>query len=75
MTMDEIKCSIGKEGVQGSSLSEGPFRAFFTWLRDGQIVNTADFSKSELAVEIARLVAAGEESAPFKEALKRLDLY
>lgn len=72
MKKHELIWHVGKEGTQRTRLDVPPFRAYFTWLEDGQVVRSVDFDKKELETEIARLVDSGEESAPFKDALKEL---
>lgn len=67
--MKELKWGTGKAGAK---LDEPPFRAYFYWMENGQLVQTTDFSESELEAEIARRTAAEEETDPFREALKQL---
>ncbi len=69
--MKEIKWNVGKSGA---SLDNPPFRAYFYWLEDGQLVQTADYSYSELVEEIKRRTAGGEEKDPFMDALRSLGL-
>jgi hypothetical protein len=69
---DEIVFQIANE--QGRR-DLPPFRAYFTWLRDGQIVRSADFSVSELQAEIARCRGNGETTDVYDKALRALELY
>lgn len=68
----ELVWHIGKEGLTSTNLETPPFKAFFTWLRDGQIERTADFTQSELEAEIERFRGVGDDSAPFEAAVKQL---
>ena len=68
----ELKWNIGKGDGASIRLDIPPFRAYFYWIDNGHIVESADFSKSELQVEIARRTRGGEEIAPFEAALKQL---
>ena len=47
-------------------------KACFLWKRGGQLVRSAEFTQSELEVEIERLIAAGEDTTQFVLALKKL---
>lgn len=47
---EDIGFHIGKEV---SPLDKPPFRAYFHWTNDGQIVKCEDFPKQELEREIA----------------------
>jgi hypothetical protein len=69
---DEIKWSVGKEGTGHSRLDLPPYRAFFYWFQNGEMVEAADFDKLELEAEIQRLRANGQDSTPFEQALKVL---
>ena len=71
--MKELKWNIGKEDGGRTRLDKPPYRAYFWWIEDGRIVECADFSRAELSKEISRRRLAGEETAVFEEALKRLD--
>ena len=50
-------------------------KAYFYWKKkDGQLVRSAEFTQSELEVEIERLSGAGEDTTQFVLALKMLAL-
>ena len=66
---ENIEYHIGKET---SPLDCPPFRAYFYWTSDGQLVKSEDFSKQELEAEIAFGQREAQELDLFKEALKRL---
>jgi hypothetical protein len=53
------------------SRQKAPPKACFYWKRDGQLVRSAEFTQSELEVEIERL---SEDMTQFVLALKRLAL-
>jgi len=53
---------------------EAPAKACFYWKRDGQLVRSAEFTQSELEVEIEGLSESGEELTQFVLALKMLAL-
>ena len=65
-----IEWSIGKEGTTATCLDRPPFKAFFCFLVDGKLVETLDFDKHELSIEIERRRNAGEEIEPFEKALR-----
>lgn len=68
----ELKWSIGRQSVGRTRLDLTPFRAYFYWIDDGQVVASADFSVSELQIEIERRKVGGEDTVPFEDALKQL---
>ena len=68
----ELTWSIGKGDGPTFRLDIPPFRAYFYWFNNGRIVDSADFSASELQAEIARREVVGDETSQFKEALKQL---
>jgi hypothetical protein len=49
-------------------------KACFYWKRDGRLVRSAQFTQSELEVEIERLSAAGKDITQLALALKKLAL-
>lgn len=69
---DQVLWSVGKEGTAQTRLDLPPFRAFFYWLRDGQLVNAGDFNAQELEAELLRRKTVGEDTVPFEQALKAL---
>ncbi len=68
----EIQWFIGKEGTIHTRLDVPPYRAFFFWLQDGKVVETADFDRQELEAEIERRSVAGQETVEFQQALRKL---
>lgn len=66
---EQIEFSFGKES---GDREKPPFRAFGTWLRDGQIIRTADFSEDDLDAEISRRKLAKKSTAQFAKALTTL---
>ena len=56
------------------SRQKAPAKAYFYWKRDGRLVRCAQFTQSELEVEIERLSAAGRDITQFALALKKLAL-
>jgi hypothetical protein len=71
---EELTWKVGHEATGHGSLEKAPPKAYFYWKRDGQLVRSAEFTQSELEVEIERLIAAGEDMTQFVLALKRLAL-
>jgi len=69
---DQVLWSVGKDGTVQTRLDLPPFRAFFYWLRDGQLVDAGDFNAPELETEILRRKSVGEDTVPFEHALKAL---
>lgn len=69
---NEIQWFIGKEGTTRTRLDVPPFRAYFYWLKEGTVVESADFDKDELVLEIGRRVAVGDAATHFKDALREL---
>ncbi len=67
---EDIGFHIGKEV---SPFDKPPFRAYFHWTKDGQIVKCEDFSKQELEREIASGHREGRELDFFREARSRLE--
>ena len=53
-----------------------PLKAYFYWKKkkNGQLVRSAEFTQSELEIEIERLIALGEDPTQFVRALKKLAL-
>ena len=67
---DQAAFHTGKE--QGRR-DAPPFRAYFTWLRNGQIVRAADSSVAELREEIARRGSNGDPTTIYEEAIHVLE--
>ena len=50
-----------------------PLKAYFYWKKkDGRLVRSAEFTQSELEVEVERLIEHGEDPTQFVLALKKL---
>lgn len=69
---EEIQWFIGKEGTIHTRLDVPPFRAFFFWLQDGKVVESADFDRQELEAVIEARRVAGQDTDEFMKALKGL---
>ena len=67
----QLKWTIGKSPGTGS-LEKPPFRAYFYWLRDGQIEEAQDFNRAELEEEIVKRIGTGEPVGEFQAALAKL---
>ena len=67
---EELIWNVRHEAA-GRGSQEAPAKACFYWKRDGQLVRSAQFTQSELEVEIERLYA---DVAQFVSALKMLAL-
>ena len=68
---EELTWQVRDEVDERGSRQKAPPRACFYWKRDGQLVRSAEFTQSELEVEIERLSA---EITQFVLALKMLAL-
>ena len=68
----KIEWNIGREGTEHARLDQQPFRAFFSWLRDGRVIECADFSRLELEDEIEKRRLHGQNTVEFDAALKEL---
>lgn len=68
---EDIGFHIGKEM---SPLDKPPFRAYFHWTHEGQLLRSEDYSKKELEAEITSGRRDGRELELFKEALQCLVL-
>jgi hypothetical protein len=69
---EEIAWHIGKDASDQERIDVPPYKAYFYWKREGQIIRSAEYTESELRAEIERLRSAGKDVAPFELALKRL---
>jgi hypothetical protein len=65
----DVGFHIGKEA---SPLDKPPFRAYFTWTREGRLIKAEDFSQQELQAEIASGQRDGRELKLFNKALNQL---
>jgi hypothetical protein len=68
---EELTWQVRDEADGRGSRQEAPPKACFYWKRDGQLVRSAEFTQSELEVEIERLNA---DMTQFVIALKMLAL-
>ena len=68
---EELTWQVRDEADGRGSRQEALPKACFYWKRDGQLVRSAEFTQSELEVEIERL---SEDMTQFVLALKRLAL-
>ena len=71
---DELTWKVRDEADGRGSRQKAPPKACFYWKRDGQLVRSAEFTQSELEVEIEQLSAAGTDVTQFVLALKMLAL-
>ncbi len=68
---EELIWKVKDEAGERGSRQKAPPKACFYWKRDGQLVRSAEFTQSELEVEIERLNA---DVTQFVIALKTLAL-
>jgi hypothetical protein len=68
---EELTWQVRDEAGERGSWQKAPPKACFYWKRDGQLVRSAEFTQSELEVEIERLYADVNQ---FVVALKMLAL-
>jgi hypothetical protein len=71
---EELTWLVRDEADERGSRQKAPPKACFYWKRDGQLVRSAEFTQSELEVEIEQLSAAGTDVTQFVLALKMLAL-
>jgi hypothetical protein len=71
---EELTWKVKDETAGHGSRQQAPPKACFYWKRDGRLVRSAEFTQSELEVEIERLSAAGEDPTQFVLALEKLAL-
>jgi hypothetical protein len=71
---EKLTWKVSEEAAGNGSRQKAPARAHFYWKRDGQLVRSAQFTQSELEVEVERLSAAGTDMTQFVLALKLLAL-
>jgi len=65
---------VRRSSGRGSRQKAPVVKAYFYWKRDGRLVRSAQFTQTELEVEIERLSAAGRDITQFVLALERLAL-
>jgi hypothetical protein len=71
---EELTWKVAHEAAQGPP-EKGLPKAYFYWKKkNGQLVRSAEFTQSELEVEIERLSEVGEDTTQFVLALKMLAL-
>jgi len=68
---EELTWKVRDEAGGRESQQKAPLKAYFYWKRDGQLVRSAEFTQSELEVEIERL---NTDVTQFVLALKMLAL-
>jgi len=68
---EKLTWQVRDEVDERESRQKAPPKACFSWKRDGQLVRSAEFTQSELEVEIERLYA---DVTQFVIALKMLAL-
>ena len=68
---EELIWKVRREADGGGSRQKAPPKACFFWKRDGQLVRSAEFTQSELEVEVERLYS---DVTQFVLALKMLAL-
>jgi len=71
---EELIWKVRREVAGNGSQQEAPAKACFYWKRDGQLVRSAQFTQSELELEVEQLSAAGLDLTEFVLALKLLAL-
>ena len=71
---EELTWQVRDEADERGSRQKAPAKAHFYWERDGRLVRSAEFTQSELEVEIEGLSESGEELTQFVLALKMLAL-
>ncbi len=69
---EELTWQVRDEVDERGSRQKASPKACFSWKRDGQLVRSAEFTQSELEVEIERLYA---DVTQFVIALKMLALF
>ena len=70
---EELTWKVEHEAGHGPR-EKSPPKAYFYWKRGGRLARSAEFTQSELEVEVERLSAAGEDPTQFVLALKKLAL-
>jgi len=68
---EELTWNVRDEADERGSRQKASPKAYFYWKRDGQLVRSAEFTQSELEVEIERL---STDMTEFVLALKMLAL-
>ena len=71
---EELTWQVRDEVDERGSRQKALAKAYFYWKRDGRLVRSAQFTQSELEVEVERLSAAGTNLTQFVLALKLLAL-
>ena len=71
---EDLTWEVRYEAAGRESPQEASAKACFYWKKDGQLVRSAEFTQSELEVEIERLSEVGEDTTQFVLALKMLAL-
>src|SRR2546421_13004968 len=71
---EKLTWKVSQEAAGNGSRQKAPARAHFYWKRAGRLVRSAQFTQSELEVEVERLSAAATNLQQFVLALKLLAL-
>ena len=71
---EKLTWKVRQEAAGNGSRQKAPAKAHFYWKRHGRLVRSAQFTQSELEVEVERLSAAGTNLTQFVLALKLLAL-
>ena len=71
---EKLTWKVRQEAAGNGSRQKAPAKAHFYWKRDGRLVRSAQFTQSELEVEVERLSEAGTDMTQFVLALKLLAL-
>jgi hypothetical protein len=71
---EKLTWKVKHEAAGRVSRQKAPAKAYFYWKRGGRLVRSAQFTQSELEVEIERLSTAGTDLTEFVLALRLLAL-
>ena len=71
---EDLTWEVRYEAGGPESRQKALAKACFYWKKDGQLMRSAEFTQSELEVEVERLSAAGTNLTQFVLALKLLAL-
>src|SRR5258708_16430866 len=71
---EDLTWEVRHEAAGRESRQKAPAKACFYWKKDGQLLRSAEFTRSELEIECERLSEAGGDITQFVRALHRLAL-
>ena len=71
---EDLTWEVTYEAAGGESRQQDLAKACFYWKKDGQLMRSAEFTRSELEVECERLCETGTDLTQFVLALKQLAL-